>query len=892
MTSSGSSRPRIQVDGKFFRYGDAKFPVKGVAYGPFAPGEDGLPFASPEQTARDFAQMRELGANVVRLYDVPPRWLLDLADQHGLKVWVGIPWNHHLCFLDSAAQQAEARGTARRAANQCAKHPAVFAYSIANEIPPDIVRWSGAPRIEAFLNQLAAEVRFADPGALCTFANYPPTEFLNPRGMDFVSFNVYLHEKQPFQNYLSRLQMLADSKPLVLGEFGIDTVREGEARQAEILEWSVEEAFRSGLAGSVIFSFTDDWYRDGHQIEDWKMGLTTVGREPRPAFNTVRSSFEKAPYFDLPRTPKVSVVVASYNSARTLKACLDSLERLNYPDYEVIVVDDGSTDATPDLIRTGKNQSVEHRKAPPLVSEDEKNPHFPHLRYIRHPRNAGLSVARNTGIEAAHGEIVAFTDADCRADQDWLYYLVGTLLCTGAEAAGGPNFLPPDDSAVAAAVMASPGGPAHVMLNDREAEHIPGCNMAFYKWALDTIGRFDPVFTNAGDDVDVCWRMGEAGFKIAFSPAAFVWHYRRSTVLAYLRQQQGYGLAEALLVRKHPEYFNRFGGSIWRGRIYTSSKLGVLVEPSIIYRGRFGSGWFQTLYAPRPASTLMLSTSIEYHVLVVVPLLVLSATWHWLLPVAIATAMIPLGVCVAAGAQAMLPQDRIRWWSRPLVALLYLLQPIARGYSRYRGRFRLPSRTQAKASWDSVTLRGSAQSLRQAAYWCAEPLDRITLVSEILKRLDDQGWPNKSDLGWSDFDVEVYGSRWSHVQLTTVAESHPGKKRLFRFRLKPRWSLSAHAAFWALSAAILLTVGLGHMWRPWSWLLLLLLPVMATLLHYNQRDLQSKLRAFLDQLARDRGLAAVEARQAPAPPQTATPAEPNLPMFSEEKEPGKSRGSY
>src|SRR5580704_9778963 len=245
--------------------------------------------------------------------------------------------------------------------------------------------------------------------------------------------------------------------------------------------------------------------------------------------------FRLAPYFPLARHPRVSVVVASYQAERTLKACLDSLERLNYPDYEVILVDDGSTDSTPQIAAA-----------------------HPQIRCLRHPQNLGLSVARNTGIEAATGEIIAFTEADCRADEDWLYHLVGDLLDSEFAGIGGPNLLPPDDSSVAAAVLVSPGGPAHVMLTDREAEHIPGCNMAFYKWALDGIGGFDPIFTKAGDDVDICWRLQQAGQKIGFSPAAFVWHFRRSNVGAYLKQQQGYGDAEALLVRKHPENFNSF----------------------------------------------------------------------------------------------------------------------------------------------------------------------------------------------------------------------------------------------------------------------------------------------------------------------------------------------
>ena len=87
------------------------------------------------------------------------------------------------------------------------------------------------------------------------------------------------------------------------------------------------------------------------------------------------------------------------------------------------------------------------------------------------------------------------------------------------------------------------------------------------------IGGFDPIFHRAGDDVDVCWRLQQRGYRIGFSPPGFVWHYRRSTVAAYLRQQSGYGEAEAMLVRRHPEYFNLFGGSVWQGRIYTGVQI-------------------------------------------------------------------------------------------------------------------------------------------------------------------------------------------------------------------------------------------------------------------------------------------------------------------------------
>ncbi len=680
-----------------------------------------------------------------------------------------------------------------------------------------------------FIDELVREAKRVDPECLCTFTNYPSTEFLRPLEVDFVCFNVYLHQPRPFRNYLARLQMLSDAKPLLLGEFGMDSMREGEAGQGAFVQWQIEEAFRSGLAGAVVFSFTDDWWRDGQPVENWAMGLTTRERKPKAAFRAVQKMFAAAPYFPLERYPKVSVVVASYNGERTLRVCLGSLDRLNYPDYEVILVDDGSADSTPEI-------AAQH----------------PQVRYFRHPTNLGLSVARNTGLAAATGEIVAFTDADCRPDRDWLYYMVGNLLQSAFAGIGGPNLLPPDDSAVAAAVMASPGGPAHVMLTDRQAEHIPGCNMAFYKWALSEIGGFDPVFRKAGDDVDVCWRLQQAGYKIGFSPAGFVWHYRRSTVRDYLKQQRGYGESEALLVRKHPECFNAVGGSIWRGRIYTASKFGVLLRPPIIYRGLFGSAGFQFLYDSGPALTLMWCTTLEYHALLELPLWVLSAIVPYLLPLPVTSLLVPVGVCAAAGAQAALPRNRTRWWSRPLVALLFFLQPIVRGCARYQHRLSLrPASLTTRQTLDSVALRDSGQSLEQVQYWADERLDRLALVTEVLQRLDRQGLPNKADSGWSPYDIEIYDTRWSKLQLTTVAEEHPRGKQLIRCRLRPRWALKAKLVFWLLCGLELLLLGFLARWQPWFWLLLLSLPLFAGFLRKEQRDLQSLILVLLDQLAKD-----------------------------------------
>jgi O-antigen biosynthesis protein len=835
MAGPGTARLRVRVDGKFFRLGGRKFCVKGVTYGPFAPDERGDFFGSQEQAARDLDQAKQLGANLLRIYEVPPRWFLDLASEKDLRLLVDIPWTRLTCFLDSEQTRTQARQAVHEAALACASHPAVFALSVVNEVPADIVRWSGANRVAAFVDELVSVVKAVDPECPCTFGNYPPTEFLRPHNIDFHCFNVYLHNSKPFENYLARLQMIADSKPLVLGEFGVDSIREGQERQAEILGWQLELSYRSGAAGAIVYSFTDDWWTGGRQIEDWAFGLTTRERIPKKAFIVARDMFHKAPYFPLPQYPLVSVVVASYNGARTLQACLDSLQRLNYPAYEVILVDDGSYDNTPELARL-----------------------YPKVRYVRHATNLGLSTARNTGIEAAEGEIVAFTDSDCRPDDDWLYYLVGDLLRSEFAGIGGHNLLPPEDSWVAAAVMVSPGGPAHIMLTDRIAEHIPGCNMAFYKWALLEIGCFDPLFRKAGDDVDICWRIQQHGYKIGFSPGGFVWHYRRSRVRDYLRQQTGYGEAEAMLVHRHPEYFNWYGSSQWQGRIYSPAKFGVITRSRMIYHGTFGSGFFQTLYTATPAFGLMLVTTLEYHVLVVLPLVVLSVVFPMLTPMLVTGVLVPLAVCATAAAQADLPVRRKTFWSRPLVALLFFLQPIVRGWARYRGRFSVQRRPLAEyESLDSLSRQARRLPFDELQYWDEKDVDRIRFLQTIMERLDRRDWPHKVDLGWNNYDLEVYGSRWSHLQLITATEVFGVHKHMIRCRLRTVWTLFAKTMLWGLTGLELLVIGFLWPFFPWLWAMLMSLPLLAWWLHRQEHNLRRLMAVFLDEIARDIGFTKV-----------------------------------
>jgi glycosyltransferase involved in cell wall biosynthesis len=838
----------VATDGKFFRIGARKFYPKGVTYGPFRPDAHGSTFPEPGKAESDFKLLKKLHANCLRVYHTPPRWFLDLAHEHGLKVLVDYYWPKHTCFLDDVESMEFARRVTRETARALAGHPAVFAMTLTNEIPPDIARWYGSKRIETFLDELAGIVKEIDPQRLVTFANFPSTEFLQPSAVDFLSFNVYLHEPRPFTNYLDRLQSIAGGKPLVLTEIGMDSLREGEEHKSQFLNGHIELAFRAGLAGTFIFSFTDDWHTGGHQIENWQFGLTDRDRKPKDSFHAVAEQYKRAPYFPLPETPKVSVVVASYNGGRTLPACLQSLTHLNYPNYEIILVNDGSTDDTPRIAAQFRN-----------------------VRTI-HQINKGLSAARNVGIEAATGDIVAFTDSDCRADEDWLYYLIGDLLKTDSCAIGGHNFPPPEDNWIARAVAVSPGGPAHVMLNDRDAEHIPGCNMAFWKWALDEIQGFDPIYRAAGDDVDVCWRLLQRGYKISFSHTGFVWHYRRNTVGAYIKQQRGYGIAEVLLRYKHPEYFNNLGGMIWRGRIYNPTQRSGLFGRSIIYHGVFGAGLFQTLYTPAPAGLVATLTSLEWHVVFTLGGLALTAVLPALWPLPVLTALASLTVAVLAAQKAEIEPAHRHRWSRPLITWLYLVQPIVRGWPRYAQRLRSgETSAQARAAAKSAALPyDKITDPHTVHYWNEKGIERFAFLDRLTALLDRDGWQAVTDSGWDEFDVTLYGDRFTKTVIRTVAENHGGEKRLLRGLLTGKWTLYGRASLFLVGGIMVLTSRVLWMvllnldtawWVLWMAvsLPLLLIPLWAWHLNRRTRRTLRLTTALFDSAAQELNLIKLEA---------------------------------
>jgi GT2 family glycosyltransferase len=762
---------RPETRGKFLFAGSEKLYVRGVTYGTFRPDEQGCEYGDERTVASDFQQMAAAGLNAVRTYTVPPQWLLDLALQHGLYVMVGIPWEQHVAFLDDADRARSIEQRVREGVRACAGHPAILCYTIGNEIPAPIVRWHGRHRIEAFLERLYRAAKSEDPSALVTYVNYPSTEYLQLPFLDLVCFNVYLEQPDRLEAYLARLQNVAEDRPLIMAEIGLDSRRNGLRDQAFALSWQISTAFAAGCAGAFVFSWTDEWHRGGHDIEDWDFGLTDRERQPKPALAAVEEAFGRTPFPPGLRWPRVSVVVCTYNGSATLAETLEGLAALDYPAYEVIVVDDGSTDSSAAIA-----SEFDCR----LISTE----------------NRGLSSARNTGLSLGSGEIVAYIDDDAKPDPEWLKYLAYTFMSSHHAGVGGPNLAFADDGLIARCVANAPGGATHVLLSDREAEHIPGCNMAFRRKALEEVGGFDERFHAAGDDVDICWRLREHGLSIGFSPAAVVWHHRRNTVRGYWRQQRGYGAAEAALERKWPEKYTTGGHVTWRGRLYGDGFARKSARRRWrIYYGTWGSGPFQSIYHPEGRMSAFMPLLPEWY-LVIGALALLSAAGALWTPLLVALPVLVLaiaGTLFQALLSALKPhavsagRSRTREAGfRALTAGLYLAQPLARLVGRLRagltpwrrrgaGRFVLPIQ-------------------RNCVLWSEHGKTAESRLSSIETTLKKTSTPVIRGGDFDRWDLEVRGGPLGSVRVLLAVEEHGGGRQLARFRLWPRVSKAGAGA--------------------------------------------------------------------------------------------------
>ncbi len=217
--------------------------------------------------------------------------------------------------------------------------------------------------------------------------------------------------------------------------------------------------------------------------------------------------------------PLISVIIPNWNGARFLPTCLDSLRRQTYPNFEVIVVDNASTDNSVELIER----------------------EYPEVRLVKLSTNRGLTGGANAGIQVARGEIIALLNNDTEADPQWLMELHRALEADPEAGMVASKMLLFDRRDVihsAGDFYRVDGVPGNRGVWERDEGQFDGDRRVFgacggaaaYRRAmLEEIGLFDEDFFMYCEDVDLAWRAQLAGYPCAFAPRAIVYHRLSAT---------------------------------------------------------------------------------------------------------------------------------------------------------------------------------------------------------------------------------------------------------------------------------------------------------------------------------------------------------------------------
>lgn len=230
----------------------------------------------------------------------------------------------------------------------------------------------------------------------------------------------------------------------------------------------------------------------------------------------------------------ISIVIPTKNNGDVLEKCLGSIEGLDYPadEVEVLIVDGHSTDNTVEIARKYRCK---------VIFEDRGT----------------ISYARDIGVQDARGEFIAFTDADCVVDINWLRNLIKHFGDKEVMSVGGPNITPEDDTEFVRCVgdvlffLSKPGARYGLNVDEViEIFHNPTCNVMYRRWVLEAVGGFNHDLITC-DDEELDYRIGELGHRILYTPDAIVYHYRRSTWKKFMKQAYNYGIGRMQAIRLH-----------------------------------------------------------------------------------------------------------------------------------------------------------------------------------------------------------------------------------------------------------------------------------------------------------------------------------------------------
>ncbi len=225
----------------------------------------------------------------------------------------------------------------------------------------------------------------------------------------------------------------------------------------------------------------------------------------------------------------ISIIIPAYNSRKTIAQTVESCLSQTYESghFQIIVVDDGSTDNTADII---KKYSV---------------------KYI-YQNNSGPAAARNAGWKAASGRIICFTDSDCVPEKDWVSKIANKYTSEDIGAVGGSYDIQNKQSLLAKCIHEEIVQKHSV--TSEQTNYLGSFNVSYRKTVLEKVGGFDTSFKQAsGEDNDLAYRVKKAGYNLIFDKNIKVGHYHQTKLLKYMKEQYRHGYWRMKLYRIHPD---------------------------------------------------------------------------------------------------------------------------------------------------------------------------------------------------------------------------------------------------------------------------------------------------------------------------------------------------
>lgn len=211
---------------------------------------------------------------------------------------------------------------------------------------------------------------------------------------------------------------------------------------------------------------------------------------------------------------EITLYIPCYNAEKYIKHTLDAVLGQTLMPSEILVIDDGSTD-----------QSVNILKQYPV-------------KLIKHDTNRGLAAARNTALQHAQFEYLASIDADVAPDKNWLYYLLDALKTDDVVGAGGRLIekfqQTPADKWRALHMCQDLGNQARV-ISWPEKQYLAGFGSIFKKKALESVGGYNNIYRTNYEDADMGYRLLKAGYSIAYEPKAVAYHMRQDSAYSLIR---------------------------------------------------------------------------------------------------------------------------------------------------------------------------------------------------------------------------------------------------------------------------------------------------------------------------------------------------------------------